>query len=249
MKDNGFKNEFIRICNKRWIKGVNNNCSSVGLTFENELGKKADSMFFPDYYGLEIKCSTRFSKYPINLFSIAFDGPNLYETNILLQKYGKIDYKYKDRKTLMGLLNTQYPVKLSKYSFMLDADKRDKKLYLCVFDENECLVEREAYIEFDTIISRLKLKLSNLAIVYASKKSKEDNFYFRYYAYKKYILREYVDLYELIDEGIIKIYIMCRVSRSGTEEGRQRNKSLMFQIDKDKIDYLFKCIEQYDNDL
>ena len=44
-------------------------------------------MFFPDYYGIEIKCTTRFSNYPISLFSLAFDGTYLYQMNLLLQKY------------------------------------------------------------------------------------------------------------------------------------------------------------------
>ena len=42
--------EFERISNKGWIKGINNNTNSVGLTFEKELGKTTDSLIFPDYH-------------------------------------------------------------------------------------------------------------------------------------------------------------------------------------------------------
>lgn len=66
--------KFKEIAEKRWIKGVNNSTNSVGLTFESLLSKNPDSMYFPDYHGIEIKCSQRFSRYPINLFSLAFDG-------------------------------------------------------------------------------------------------------------------------------------------------------------------------------
>lgn len=89
--------KFIEISNKKWIKGINNITNSVGLTFENQLNKNPDSMYFPDYYGIEIKCSQRFSRYPINLFSLAFDGPNLYEMNRILQTYGKNDVIYRDK--------------------------------------------------------------------------------------------------------------------------------------------------------
>ena len=61
--------KFEEITRRGWIKGVTEDESSVGLTFENELGKEFDSMYFPDYYGTEIKCTTRYSGYPISLFS------------------------------------------------------------------------------------------------------------------------------------------------------------------------------------
>ena len=48
-------------------------------------------MFFPDYNGVELKTTTRFSRYNINLFSLTFDGPSLFESNYMLETYGKID--------------------------------------------------------------------------------------------------------------------------------------------------------------
>lgn len=77
-------NNFNLISQKKWIKSIVNNTSGVGLTFEYLLGKLPDSMFFPDYYGIEIKCTTRFSRYPITLFTKAFDGPSLYEMMLML---------------------------------------------------------------------------------------------------------------------------------------------------------------------
>ena len=71
--------KFEEITRRGWIKGVTEDESSVGLTFENELGKEFDSMYFPDYYGTEIKCTTRYSGYPISLFSLSFDGKYLYQ--------------------------------------------------------------------------------------------------------------------------------------------------------------------------
>ena len=54
-KYNNLINNFNLISQKKWIKSIVNNTSGVGLTFENLLGKLPDSMFFPDYYGIEIK--------------------------------------------------------------------------------------------------------------------------------------------------------------------------------------------------
>ena len=44
-------------------------------------------MFFPDYQGIEIKCTTRFSRYPISLFSKSFDDPSFFEMNRLINIY------------------------------------------------------------------------------------------------------------------------------------------------------------------
>jgi len=46
-------NEFIKVSRKRWIKGINNSTDGVGLTFKKEIVKPVDSMFFPDYRGIE----------------------------------------------------------------------------------------------------------------------------------------------------------------------------------------------------
>ena len=100
--------KFKIISKSGWIKGINNYTNSAGLTFEALLDKKTDSMFFPDYEGIEIKCTQRFSRYTITLFTKSFDGPSLYQMNKFLNKYGKNDIIYKDKK------NTKLDYKLQE---------------------------------------------------------------------------------------------------------------------------------------
>ena len=88
---NSLIKNFMKIANDGWIKGVNNNSNSISPTFK----KDSDSMFILDYEGIEIKCKSRFSNYPITPFTQAFNGPYLYQTNEILHKYGKFDYQYK----------------------------------------------------------------------------------------------------------------------------------------------------------
>ena len=71
VEENNLLNKFSEIYKKKWIKSFSNSFGSIGLTFENELGKKADSLYFPDYEGIEIKCVSRFSKYPLYLFKFS----------------------------------------------------------------------------------------------------------------------------------------------------------------------------------
>ena len=242
--------EFKTISKKEWIKGINTFTNSAGLTFESLLDKNADSMYFPDYQGIEIKCTQRFSRYPITLFSSAFDGPSLYEMNEILNKYGKNDFIYKDKKILNATLScNKKSLVNSKYYFKLDVDEMEKKLYLSVYDLKYNLIERNSFINFKTLKTKLEIKLSTLALIWASKKEIYNHPYFRYYKMIIYKLISFDKFIELLKEDIIMVDICGRVSRSGSEVGRQRNKNLVFKISKDNINRLFKTIKKYDSDL
>jgi len=241
--------KFMKISNKRWLKGISNHFNAVGLTFEEQLGKKADSMFFPDYYGIEIKCTSRFSGYPVVLFSSSFDGPSLYETNRLLNLYGIQDEKYTDRKIIMSNLKYNKNVLVNdKYFFKITISDEEQKLYLEIYDLFNNLIEKQSFITFETLKTKLEIKLSNLALVYASKKMDNGHPYFRYYKINIYKLKSFKTFIELIKNGTITLSILCRVSRSGLEEGRQRNKNILFGIYKKNINKLFNLIVSHDND-
>lgn len=241
-------NKFIKISKRKWIKGINQSTNSVGLTFESLLDKNPDSMYFPDYYGIEIKCTQRFSRYPINLLSLAFDGPELYEMNRLLTTYGKKDIIYKNALQLQGSIYINKYNKINNNYFKLKIDNQNKKIIICVYDLNYQLIEEKTYIEFNTIKSRIELKLSNLALVYASKKIIDESKYFRYYKIIIYELKSFETFIKLLETDQIKVSLIGRVSRSGEEKGRQRNKNLVFSIEKESIELLFNKIIEYDSD-
>ena len=241
---------FKQISKLKWIQGINNFTNSAGLTFESLLNKKSDSMFFPDYNGIEIKCTQRFSRYPITLFSKAFDGPSLFQMNEILNKYGKTDIIYKDKKILNSNICCNKKILVSgKYYFKLDVSNKDKKIYLAVYDVFDNLIEKEAFINFETLKTHLELKLSTLALIFASKKSINDIPHFRYYKIAIYKLISFNKFIELLKQDIIIVDIVGRISRSGTEIGRQRNKNLVFKISKENIEKLFKTIKIYNADL
>lgn len=241
--------KFKEIASKNWIKGVNKTTNSVGLTFEKMLNKEEDSLFFPDYNGIEIKCSQRYSRYPISLFSMAFDGQSFYETNRFLEKYGKIDLKYQNKKLLQGEIKVnEYSLINGKYFFKLDIDIKNQRLYISVYDINYHLIEKETYIELKKIKDRLEIKLHNMALILASKKDIDNHPHFRYYQINLYKLKSYQTFIELLKKDIIKVKIDLRVSRSGSKEGVQRNKGLIFQLPKENIDMLFDNIFTYTTD-
>lgn len=242
-------NKFKEIAKLKWVEGINNSTNSVGLTFESLLHKDIDSMYFPDYYGIEIKCTQRFSRYPVTLFSISFDGPKLYEMDRLLKKYGTPDTKYSNKLQLQGAVYINKYNKINNNYFKIKLNKQTKKLIICVYDKDLNLLEEETYIDFETIKLRLILKLSNLAMVYASKKTENNKPNFRYYKLSIYRLISFDRFIKLLEQDCINMIIIGRVSRSGKEEGRQRNKNLVFSIKKELIKLLFVKELEYDSDL
>ena len=125
--------EFKRISNKGWIKSSSNSYGAVGNVFEKELGKQADTLYFPDYYGIEIKCTTRYSKYPLYLFTIAFDGSTFPEINRLIDSYGWPDKDFKEKKVLFANVKcNSKSIINNKYKFRLDIDENEEKMFLCI---------------------------------------------------------------------------------------------------------------------
>ena len=239
--------QFKTIARKRWIKGISNGHGNIGLTFENELGKKIDTKYTPDYKNIELKCTTRFSRFPISLFSIAFDGPTNNEIIRLNETYGSYDSDFTDKKTLIRKIRVD-ELSLLNYNYHLSLSVENNKLYLCVYDFKKRLIEKEAFVYLDTIKKHLLTKLNYLAIIKASKIKNKNTEYFRYYELSFYTLKNYDTFINLLKEGLIEISLISRISKSGETAGKYHNKNLVFQIKKDNIEKLFKKTYYYNHD-
>lgn len=239
--------EFKTIAKKRWIKGVSNGHGNIGLTFENELGKKVDTNYSPDYNDIELKCTTRFSRFPVTLFSLAFDGPTDTEIIRLNETYGSYDSDFSNKKTLIRKIRVG-ELSLLKNNYYLSLILENDKLFLCVYDINQNLIEKEAFVYLNSIKQHLLTKLNNLAIIKASKIKNSNLEYFRYYEISFYTLKSYDTFINLLKEGIIEISLISRISKSGETAGKYHNKNLVFQIKKDFIDFLFDKIYYFNHD-
>lgn len=239
---------FKKISRKGYIQSSSNGFGAIGLTFEKLLDKEADSMYFPDYYGIEIKCSSRFSRYPLVLFSCAFDGPTFPEINRLIDTYGYPDTDFKDKKILQVDLSCKIKSLVNnKYMFKLEIS--DDKIFLCIYDKYNKLIEKESFVYIDTLYNHLNLKLSSLALVYASIKRKIDNTSFRYYKITIYELISFERFIELLEDGTILVSLSTRIGKSGKFLGKYKNKNLVFKIKKDNIEKLFNKVYEYNHDI
>ena len=236
--------KFQEIEGKGWIRSISKSFGSIGLTFEKELGKKADSLYFPDYFGIELKCTSNKSKYPLYLFTLAFDGPNFPEIDRIIKKYGYSDKDYPEYKVLATNLSYKYKTTIkSGVKFKLHINEEEEKLYLNVYDLSNNMIESESFVYLDSIKQHLLLKLNQLALVYAESKKDEISTYFHYYKMAIYQLKSFEDFIELLKRDIIKVSLIARIEKSGNEIGRYRNKNLVFQINKEYINKLFKQVD------
>lgn len=236
--------KFLLLKEQGWIKGVNNSTSGVGLTLEKFFNKDIDNLFFPDYYGIEFKSTTRSSKYSLTLFSIALEGPTLFETKRIVETYGKEDYMYHDKKTLIGTLKTKVSTMIGNYYFKIKINDSENKLILEIYDINNNLIENVSYITFKSLKERLEIKLSKMALFYADKNNINGENYYKYYNVYFYVLRNFETFIKLIKEDVIVIQILCSIARSGIKESKNKGNVIAFGIKKHNLYKLFKRINE-----
>lgn len=241
--------KFISIAKKGWIKSVKENHGGVGMTFENELGKKPDADFFPDYNGIEIKCTTRFSDYPLFLLSIAFDGPSDDETDRICQKFGYYDKDYPNMKVIFAKTSCPYMImQRNGYKTKLNIDEINEKINFEVYSTKDELLDNKSFLNFTSLYGHLMVKLGKIAVIHASKKIFEGQMYFRYYRIDIYELKSFNAFIDLLKSGKIDVTLVARISKSGPRIGQYRNQNLVFELEKSYINDLFNLVTTYDYD-
>lgn len=237
---------FMDISSKGYIKGINNNpYNSCGLTFEHLLNINPNSSIFPDYKDIEIKTTTRFSNFPVSLFSSTFIGYHEYESDYILNTYGTYDKVYKDRKVFNIALKYNKLVEYGEHYFELKMLEDGIVTY--VYNQDKSLIDKIGYIDFDTIRTRAEMKVKKMVLIKASKKKEENNLYYRYYQIDCYVLKDFVNFIKAIKNDDLKISISLRFDRSYNLLGKNRNKGIIFAIKKDGISSIFKLINSKNN--
>lgn len=238
--------KFRTIALNGYVKGVNNHSNGCGLTFEKLLGKKPDSDYLPDYNGIEIKTSTRFSRYPIGLFSLSFDGPDTSEATYILETYGKQSSILKDKKVLILGLSINEKKLAGNYYFELIMDNKEKRLCINIYDNNKVLIETRGFLNYRTIEDRINAKIKKMAIIYASKKKTDNDYHYRYYKIMCCVFKDFNTFLELINSKDISISLILTVSMHDSDIGANKNKGLSFYIKKDSVLKLFKEVCTYE---
>ena len=75
----------------------------------------------------------------------------------------------------------------------------------------------------------------------------DNNLYFRYYKINCYLSKGFEAFINLIKTNQIKITLMLRVVKSGIDIGKNKNKNMVFLINKFNLDSLYNEIYFYEN--
>lgn len=237
------KKEFKKISDKGYIKGIYNNSASIGRTFENELNLSMNKESEPDYNGIELKTRRTYSKSMITLFNAVPDGERPLELARLRDRYG---WPYKRDKKYKALYAEIYGNKVkfagTKYQYKLDVNKLDKKIFLCIYNKEGELLEKEVYWSFDYIKEKLLNKLKVLALIEAWPNKINGWNYFKYYKIDFYSLKGFEEFINLIETGKIKVAIRIDIYMDKENYGRMYDHGCGFSISKKDINLLFNNI-------
>ena len=237
------KQKFTEISKKGYIKEICNGYSSIGRTFENEINLAENEFGLPDYNGIEIKTRRAYSKSAITLFNATPDGDDLFEIERLKNTYGYPCKKDKRFKVLyLEVFGNKKNYAGVKYQYKIDVDRNKNKIYLCIYNRNDKLLERKVSWSFDYLRERLLLKINYLAVVNAWNKKIDDQDYFKYYKLSFYKLINFDNFIDLIENGKIKIIIKVDIHTGKSNYGKTYDHGCGFSIKEDDLTKLFKNI-------
>ena len=222
-------------------KSVCNGSVGIGQTFERLLGKKADTLFEPDYNGIEIKTKLGYTKAPLTLFSLIPKCDYEHPLELLVSKFGYPESSFSPFKVLRAEAYSQNRVLTAKkYYFELKVHRDSKKIRLVVTDKMKNIVNEDLYWNFDLLEERLVNKLSYMALVITYPYYRNRETYFKYFKMTLYKLRGFEKFLELIEQGIIKVVFNIDICKDENNYGRIRDHGTSFKIDNEDIYKLFQ---------
>lgn len=233
--------EFKRIRKLGYVPEVHPGYGGIGDTFERLLGREKNDFCIPDYDGIEIKTRRAYSKSLISLFCSVPDGEELFEIDRLKERYGYPDKEIKSAKVLYSVVYGDRLCSVGKYYFFkLDVDKKEKKVYLCVFNKRLELVERQVYWDFMTLENKLYCKLKYLMLIKAWNNNINGIMHYKYYKANFYELKDFDTFIELIGKGFISVTFRISVYRGNYCYGLAHNHGLSFGISLEHLPLLYK---------
>lgn len=223
--------KFKEIKNKGWIQSTINGNSSIGRTFETQIGNNENSLEIPDYKGIEIKTKISKKNIFITLFNCKPEGLYYKETERLKNAYGYYNFKSKEYKVLNNSIYCKKETIIGEnYKFKLNVDRKNEKIYLYIYDINNLLIENNTYWDFDVLKEKLYRKMKYLAYVKGIKKYTKDGIYFKYKKINFYKLKNFEEFIKMIEQDKIRITLKIGVYKRGKKKGKTYDHGTGFDI-------------------
>lgn len=236
------REKFEAVKEQGWIIGNKNNTGSVGLLFEQLIGKERENLELPDFKGIEIKVKSDSPEKYIALFHGAPDSAPL-EIDRLKDTYGYPDKILEQAKIFNFSVYSNYRKCISNgYKFSLYVNYKLEKLELIIYDKNNNIIDDKTSWSFELLKEKLYRKLSYLAFIEAESICKNNIKYHRYNKITFYKLKSFDKFIKLIDRGKIRVSFAVGVRRSGNFIGQKYDHGTAFSIRRYHLHYLFDKI-------
>lgn len=235
--DHIISNDYIELTDNKFV--------NIGLLLEKLLGIEINSFSVADIDGIELKVAKINSVHPISLFCCTCDGPDFFELNRLVNKYGARDNVYKETKILYAdLVCTKYTNWGKNLKMKLNIDYDKKKVYIIVAHRNGKIIEKRAYWNFSTLEQLLNRKLQFMCLSEYSIKYRCNTRFckFEKYSFFKYLGFSY--FLNMLERGHIHISIKYGIYKKGQKKGMSYNHGTSFIIKKNALSMLFEHFEQ-----
>ncbi len=235
--------KFLKIKNQGWIESKRKGPTGIGYTFEELINKEEENFPIPDYKGIEIKTTRKYSNRNLHLFTATPDGDYLFPIKRMLNILGYPDRENKEYKILNVGMNAKEFTYIGFYKKVkLFVNRKEEKIEVIATNDKGIPKEVNTSWSFEFLKQRLHLKLNYLAIVEAESKMINDKEYFYYNKIKFYKFINFENFIDQIEKGRIIVTFKIGVYKSGTKIGQIYDHGTDFSIDKKEIKYLFDNI-------
>ena len=221
------------------VKSLRKGSTGVGYTFETLLNKKEDQECKPDFGSIELKCKLGYTKTPLSLFNCAPKRHNAPALNYIFENYSFHRYHdVNDIKIFSIKLFSHYATDVNDYTFKLKVDYFQKEVIMKAFYNDE-YVEDICNWDFKTLETKLKEKLTTLAIVYGYPYKRNNEIFYKYLKMDIYRLKGFYEFLSLIEKDHIFIYFFLKEGQDKDGNFKILNHGICFKMRQEYIEELF----------
>lgn len=226
---------FHKIKSLGWIRTQRHGDQMLGNTLEDLLNISENNSKAADWKGIELKTHRNITSSPISLFTKSPSHPKR-ANSYLREKYGVSDNHHGLPKLNTRIKGDSFNTHRSGFGFKLNIDKAENKIFLLVKNlENNEIVDRSIYWNFDVIEDALNNKIKKIAVFYGDSKSiNNENFV----KFDKIVIIKNLTIDKMIsalDRGDLYLELRLGVYDSGANFGKLHDHGSGFRINLNKL--------------
>lgn len=236
--------KFNEIKSQGWIECEGKGNGVCGLLFETLMGVEKNELEIPDFHGFELKTKNIGSKENyISLFNAVPAGPHFHEIERLRELYGYPDATLAQYKVLnVSLYANTFSKCLANFYFKLHVNRKQKKIFLLVYDSKKKLIENFVYWDFDIIEEKLYRKLKKLAFISVNKKVLNHKRLVWFSKIDFYKIKNFDTFLYLMEKGVIRICLKISVYKDENRLGKTHDRGTSFCIKHENLEKLYNKI-------